>query len=64
MQDTGLFGLYAVVPPEKLKDFTYCLMKNLVRMANDVSHEELAKAKTQLKVGGPRLMGGERGGRV
>jgi hypothetical protein len=49
-QDIGLFGLYAVVPPEKLQDFSQVLMQNLVRMAHDVTPEEVEKAKTQLKV--------------
>lgn len=49
-QDTGLFGLYAVVPPEQLEGFTYTVMGNFVRMAHDVTEDELSKAKTQLKV--------------
>jgi len=52
MQDTGLFGVYAVVPPAKLEDFMYHSMKNLVRMVDDVTPEDLEKAKTQLKVSG------------
>lgn len=48
-KDIGLFGLYAVVPPEKLQDFSYYVMKHLVRMAHDVTPEEVEKAKTQLK---------------
>lgn len=50
LQDTGLFGLYAVVPPEKLEPFMGTVMRNLVRMARDVTPQELDKAKTQLKV--------------
>jgi len=41
-----------VVPPEKLPDFSRVLMANLVRMAHEVTLEEVEKAKTQLKVGG------------
>lgn len=48
-KDIGLFGLYAVVPPEKLQDFSQVLMQNLVRMAHEVTPEEVEKAKTQLK---------------
>ncbi len=48
-KDIGLFGLYAVVPPEKLPEFTRHLMKHLVRMAHDVTPTEVEKAKTQLK---------------
>lgn len=61
-QDIGLFGLYAVVPPEKLRDFSGVLMQNLVRMAHDVTPEEVEKAKTQLKVRIGRKEAGERGG--
>jgi hypothetical protein len=39
-----------VVPPDQLEGFTYTVMRNFVRMAHDVTDEELAKAKTQLKV--------------
>jgi len=48
-KDIGLFGLYAVVPPEKLKDFTTAMCEHLVRMAHDVTPAEVEKAKTQLK---------------
>jgi processing peptidase subunit beta len=48
-KDIGLFGLYAVVPPEKLKDFTGAMCEHLVRMAHDVTPAEVEKAKTQLK---------------
>lgn len=39
-----------MVPPEKLQDFSQVLMQNLVRMAHEVTPEEVEKAKTQLKV--------------
>ena len=44
-----MFGVYAVVPPAKLEDFMFHLMKNLVRMVDDITPEDLEKAKTQLK---------------
>ncbi|TFJ87700.1 hypothetical protein NSK_001050 [Nannochloropsis salina CCMP1776] len=48
-KDMGLFGLYAVVPPEKLRDFSGAMTEHLVRMAHDVTPAEVEKAKTQLK---------------
>jgi hypothetical protein len=42
--------VYAVVPPEKLPEFTEHLMEHLVRMAHEVTPAEIEKAKTQLKV--------------
>ena len=48
-KDTGLFGIYAVVPPETVRDFTFTMMEELVRLTENITEEELAKAKTHLK---------------
>lgn len=48
-KDTGLFGIYAVAPDNKLDDFMWYLMNNLVRICHKVSDEEVERAKAQLK---------------
>lgn len=48
-KDTGLFGIYAVAPDNKLDDLMWYTMDNLVRLCHNVSDEEVARAKTQLK---------------
>mmetsp|Transcript_20899 Transcript_20899/g.31169 ORF Transcript_20899/g.31169 Transcript_20899/m.31169 type:complete len:484 (-) Transcript_20899:108-1559(-) len=48
-KDTGLFGIYAVAPDNKLDDLMWYTMNNLVRMVHKVSDEEVQRAKTQLK---------------
>lgn len=48
-KDTGLFGVYAVAPDNKLDDLMWYTLDNLVRLCHNVSDEEVARAKTQLK---------------
>jgi len=47
--DTGLFGAYAVCPPEKLEDLTYEITQEWVRIAKIVSEAEVERAKSKLK---------------
>jgi len=47
--DTGLFGILATAPDNKLDDLLWYVMPNLVRMAHGVSDEEFARAKAALK---------------
>jgi processing peptidase subunit beta len=48
-KDTGLFGVYAVAADNKLDDLMWYTLDNLVRLCHNVSDEEVARAKTQLK---------------
>jgi len=48
-KDTGLFGVYAVAPDNKLDDLFWYLMNNLVRMVHSPSEEEVERAKVNLK---------------
>jgi len=48
-KDTGLFGIYAVAPDNKLDDLMWYVMGNLVRMCHKVSDEEVDRAKLNLK---------------
>jgi len=48
-KDTGLFGIYAVAPDNKLDDLMWYVMGNLVRMVHNPSVEELERAKVNLK---------------
>jgi processing peptidase subunit beta len=48
-KDTGLFGIYAVAPDNKLDDLMWYVMGNLVRMVHNPSAEEIERAKVQLK---------------
>jgi len=48
-KDTGLFGIYAVAPDNKLDDLMWYVMGNLVRMAHNPSVEEVERAKVNLK---------------
>jgi len=48
-KDTGLFGIYAVLPDKKVDDFCWTLMNNLVRLCHHVSDEEVERAKLALK---------------
>lgn len=48
-KDTGLFGIYAVAPDNKLDDLMWYLTNNMVRMCHTVSDAEVERAKTQLK---------------
>ncbi len=48
-KDTGLFGLYAVIEREKVGDLMTCVTENLARMADDVTEEDVERAKIALK---------------
>ena len=48
-KDTGLFGVYAVAPDNKLDDLTWYIMNNLVRLVHAPSDEEVERAKVNLK---------------
>lgn len=48
-KDTGLFGIYAVAPDNKLDDLAWYLMNNLVRLVHAPSVEEVERAKVNLK---------------
>jgi processing peptidase subunit beta len=48
-KDTGLFGVFAVAPSNKLDDLFWYIMGNLVRMVHNPTREELDRAKNQLK---------------
>ena len=47
--DTGLFGVVATAPDNKLDDLLWYVMPNMVRLAHGVSDEEFARAKIALK---------------
>ena len=47
--DTGLFGMVATAPDNKLDDLLWYVMPNFVRLAHGVSDEEFARAKATLK---------------
>ena len=48
-KDTGLFGIYAVAPDNKLDDLMWYVMSNLVRLVHSPSDEEIERAKVNLK---------------
>mmetsp|Transcript_31368 Transcript_31368/g.46266 ORF Transcript_31368/g.46266 Transcript_31368/m.46266 type:complete len:474 (+) Transcript_31368:97-1518(+) len=48
-KDTGLFGIYAVAPDNKLDELMYHVMNNLVRLVHTPSDEEVERAKVNLK---------------
>jgi len=47
--DSGLFGMVATAPDNKLDDLLWYVMPNFVRLAHGVSDEEFARAKVTLK---------------
>uniref|UniRef100_A0A7S2PN78 Peptidase M16 C-terminal domain-containing protein n=1 Tax=Skeletonema marinoi TaxID=267567 RepID=A0A7S2PN78_9STRA len=47
--DTGLFGMVATAPDNKLDDLLWYVMPNFVRLAHGVSDEEFTRAKVTLK---------------
>eukprot|EP00584_Thalassiosira_punctigera_P010358 CAMPEP_0172525952 /NCGR_PEP_ID=MMETSP1067-20121228/954_1 /TAXON_ID=265564 ORGANISM="Thalassiosira punctigera, Strain Tpunct2005C2" /NCGR_SAMPLE_ID=MMETSP1067 /ASSEMBLY_ACC=CAM_ASM_000444 /LENGTH=459 /DNA_ID=CAMNT_0013309351 /DNA_START=30 /DNA_END=1412 /DNA_ORIENTATION=+ len=47
--DTGLFGVVATAPDNKLDDLLWYVMPNMVRLAHGVSGEEFARSKLALK---------------
>lgn len=48
-KDTGLFGIYAVAPDNKLDDLMWYTMSNLVRLVHSPTDEEVERAKVNLK---------------
>jgi processing peptidase subunit beta len=48
-KDTGLFGVYAVVPDNKVDDLSWTVMNNLVRLVHTPSDDEVERAKVSLK---------------
>lgn len=48
-KDTGLFGIYAIAPDNKLDDLMWYVMSNLVRLVHSPSDEEIERAKVNLK---------------
>mmetsp|Transcript_9102 Transcript_9102/g.13998 ORF Transcript_9102/g.13998 Transcript_9102/m.13998 type:complete len:474 (+) Transcript_9102:72-1493(+) len=48
-KDTGLFGIYAVAPDNKLDELMWHVMNNLVRLVHTPSDEEVERAKVNLK---------------
>jgi len=48
-KDTGLFGVYAVAPDNKLDDMMWHVMNSLVRLVHNPSDEEVERAKVNLK---------------
>jgi processing peptidase subunit beta len=48
-KDTGLFGIYAIAPDNKLDDLMWYVMGNLVRMVHNPSIDEVERAKVNLK---------------
>jgi processing peptidase subunit beta len=53
--DTGLFGVYAVTDPTNVWELSSEILYEMVRLCHNVSDEEVARAKTQLKT---HLLGG------
>lgn len=48
-QDDGQFGVYAGTGPEKLKDIVPVICDEILKLGQDVSEAELARAKSQMK---------------
>mmetsp|Transcript_15413 Transcript_15413/g.17457 ORF Transcript_15413/g.17457 Transcript_15413/m.17457 type:complete len:471 (-) Transcript_15413:177-1589(-) len=48
-KDTGLFGVYGVCEPHKLQDLMYYTLESMVGLCHNVTEEEVARARTQLK---------------
>mmetsp|Transcript_26051 Transcript_26051/g.61183 ORF Transcript_26051/g.61183 Transcript_26051/m.61183 type:complete len:504 (-) Transcript_26051:230-1741(-) len=48
-KDTGLFGVYAVCPDNKVDDTSWYVMNNLIQLVHSVGDEEVARAKVSLK---------------
>mmetsp|Transcript_26909 Transcript_26909/g.59327 ORF Transcript_26909/g.59327 Transcript_26909/m.59327 type:complete len:478 (+) Transcript_26909:208-1641(+) len=48
-KDTGLFGVYAVCPDNKVDDCSWYIMNNLIRLVHSVGDEEVERAKVSLK---------------
>ncbi|MBL4804696.1 MAG: insulinase family protein [Alphaproteobacteria bacterium] len=56
-QDDGLFGIYAGTGPEKLEEIIPVVCDEVLKVGQDVTEEELERAKSQLKAS--LLMGRE-----
>ncbi len=50
-QDGGLFGIYAGTGPDEAKELVPLLCHEICRVADDVTEDELARARAQLKAG-------------
>jgi processing peptidase subunit beta len=48
-KDTGLFGVYAVMPDNKVDDASWYIMNNLIRLVHSPSDAEVERAKVSLK---------------
>ena len=48
-KDTGLFGVYAVMPDNKVDDCSWYIMNNLIRLVHSVGDDEVERAKVSLK---------------
>jgi len=48
-KDTGLFGVYGVCVPTKAQDLVLITMEAMVRLCHEVTDEEVARARAQLK---------------
>jgi processing peptidase subunit beta len=48
-KDTGLFGVYAVCPDNKVDDCSWYIMNNLIRLVHSVGDDEVERAKVSLK---------------
>lgn len=48
-KDTGLFGVYAVGEPTKMWELCATVLYECVRLAHNVTEDEVARARTQLK---------------
>ncbi len=47
--DTGLWGIYANAPKDTLEDLSWCIMQDVIKMVYDVSEQDVARARNQLK---------------
>ena len=48
-KDTGLFGVYAVCPDNKVDDMSWYIMNNLIRLVHSPTDAEVDRAKVSLK---------------
>jgi len=48
-KDTGLFGVYAVAPPEKTEDLAFEIMNEFTRLGKTVTNLEVERAKARLR---------------
>jgi predicted Zn-dependent peptidase len=50
-EDTGVFGIYAGTAPEDLHELVPVMANEFQRVAEDMSEEETARARAQMKAG-------------